>query len=61
MFHAWFTDFHLYKNLREIEKRTEHDLSTKQQLPSSSSWLTGEREDHVWTEFKSMYEKSNES
>ncbi|UJR37882.1 hypothetical protein I4U23_030572 [Adineta vaga] len=61
LFHAWFTDFHLYKNLREIERRTEHDFSTKQQqLPSSSTWLTGEREDHVWTEFKSMYERSNE-
>lgn len=61
LFHAWFTDFHLYKSLREIERRTEYDPSSKQQqLPSTPSWLTGEREDHVWTEFKSMYERSNE-
>ncbi|CAF1090402.1 unnamed protein product [Adineta ricciae] len=61
LFHAWFTDFHLYKNLREVEKRTGYDFSMKQQqLPSSSSWLTGEREDPVWTEFKSMYERSTE-
>ncbi|CAF1061454.1 unnamed protein product [Adineta ricciae] len=61
LFHAWFTDFHLYKNLREVEKRTGYDFSTKQQqLPSSSNWLTGEREDPVWTEFKSMYERSTE-
>jgi len=51
----------LYKSLREIEKRTEYDFSIKQQpLPSSATWLTEEREDHVWSEFKSMYEKSNE-
>ncbi|CAF2707256.1 unnamed protein product [Rotaria sp. Silwood2] len=61
LFHAWFTDFHLYKKLREIENRTEYDFSTKhQQLPSSSTWLTGEREDSAWMEYKSMYEKSNE-
>ncbi|CAF1273320.1 unnamed protein product [Rotaria sp. Silwood1] len=61
LFHAWFTDFHLYKKLREIEKRTEYDFSIKQQqLPSSSTWLTGEREDPAWMEYKSMYEKSNE-
>ncbi|CAF1366919.1 unnamed protein product [Adineta steineri] len=62
LFHAWFTDFHLYKSLREIEKRIEHDFSAKQQQPpSASNWLTGEREDHVWVEFKSMYEKTIES
>ncbi|CAF0726615.1 unnamed protein product [Rotaria sordida] len=61
LFHAWFTDFHLYKKLREIEKRIEYDFSIKQQqLSSSSTWLTGEREDPAWMEYKSMYEKSNE-
>lgn len=28
------------------------------QLPSPLNWLTCEREDQVWAEFKSMYEKS---
>jgi hypothetical protein len=61
LFHAWFADFHLYKSLREIEKRMEQDFSTKQQqLPSTATWLTGEREDKVWAEFKSMHERSNE-
>ncbi|CAF4656898.1 unnamed protein product, partial [Rotaria magnacalcarata] len=58
---AWFTDFHLYKKLREIEARTEYDLASKQQqLTSTVTWLTGEREDPAWMEYKSMYDKSNE-
>ncbi|CAF3375436.1 unnamed protein product [Rotaria socialis] len=61
LFHAWFTDFHLYKKLREIEARIEYDLSSKQQpLPSTVTWLTEEREDAAWMEYKSMYDKSNE-
>ncbi|CAF4194667.1 unnamed protein product, partial [Rotaria magnacalcarata] len=61
LFHAWFTDFHLYKKLREIEARTEYDLASKQQqLTSTVTWLTGEREDPAWMEYKSMYDKSNE-
>jgi len=49
----------LYKNLREIEKRTKYLFSTRDQdLPSTSNWLTGQREDLVWTGYKELYEQS---
>ncbi|CAF2511318.1 unnamed protein product [Rotaria sp. Silwood2] len=59
LFHNWFTDFLLYQNLREIEKRTRHLMTTKQlDPPSPLTWLTSEREDLVWTEYQTLYAKS---
>jgi len=37
-------------------------MSTKKQdLPSSATWLTGEREDLVWTEYRAAYAESKHS
>ncbi|CAF1112150.1 unnamed protein product [Rotaria sordida] len=59
LFHTWFTDFVLYQNLREIEKRTKHlMISQKEEPPSPSTWLTGEREDLVWIEYQALYTES---
>jgi hypothetical protein len=32
----------------------------EQELPSSSTWLTGAREDLVWLEYKALYQQSKE-
>ena len=51
----------LYGNLREIEKRTKLLVQEKQQeLPSSATWLTGEREDLLWAECREIYLRSKQ-
>jgi hypothetical protein len=36
-------------------------MNTKQQeLPISATWLTGEREDLVWTEYRAVYTASKQ-
>ncbi|CAF1917837.1 unnamed protein product [Rotaria magnacalcarata] len=56
LFHSWFTDFKLYEDLHEIERRTRYSMRAKEQEPPSpSSWLTREREDLLWMEFQRMY------
>jgi hypothetical protein len=36
-------------------------MNTRQQeLPISTTWLTGEREDPVWTEYRAVYTASKQ-
>ncbi|CAF3593220.1 unnamed protein product [Adineta steineri] len=56
LFDDWFTDFELYRNLREIEKRARYLMSTKQQeITPAVNWLTAQREDPVWKEYELNY------
>ncbi|CAF3444975.1 unnamed protein product [Rotaria socialis] len=56
LFHSWFTDFKLYEDLREIERRTRSSMKAKgQESTSQPNWLTREREDLLWMEFQRMY------
>ncbi|UJR08347.1 hypothetical protein I4U23_012618 [Adineta vaga] len=54
LFHDWFTDFQLYKNLREIERRTRSILNARhEEATPATNWLTIQRNDPVWDAYRS--------
>lgn len=62
IFDAWFTEFDLYCDLREIERRAAFVVSQRSEtLPTSSHWLTGEREDEPWLEYRQLISDSERS
>jgi hypothetical protein len=53
----WFSDYPMFVNLREIERRTKHQLESRNEsMPFATHWLTNERQDPVWLEYKQLCE-----
>lgn len=57
LFEEWFTDFTLFQDLREVERRARHFMQQKNRPLLHPYWLTSEREDLVWIQYRKRYTK----
>ncbi|CAF1034693.1 unnamed protein product [Adineta ricciae] len=54
LFHDWFTDPQLYRDLREIERRARHHVGDHQEITPGPKWLTTQRNDAVWKAYQTQ-------